>query len=116
MEEARVHAMAEEAVGDDPESDSGDWHMSPAAGGIVSENYYTTLEGGAQEAWTEDSTGGPSEAPNINSPHRPRQEGPRGRQNRAEGVGRQTSGRRGVAAVKGREKMDSWTTENIAGT
>jgi hypothetical protein len=116
MEEVGVHAMAEEAVGDDTESDSGDLHMTPAAGGVVSENYYTTLEGGAQEAWTKDSTGGPSEAPNIKSPRKPRQEGPRGRQNRAEGAGRQTSGRRGVAAVKGRRKMDSGTTENTAGT
>jgi hypothetical protein len=98
MKKAEVHAMAEEAVGDDTESDSGDCHVTPVAGGEVSENYYTTLEGDAEEAWTEDSTGGPSEAPNIKSTHKPRQEGQRGRKDQAEGVGMHASGRREVHA------------------
>jgi hypothetical protein len=114
MEDMRTHDRAEEAVGDDTGNDSGDRHMTTAEGRIVSENYYTALQGDAEEAWTEDSSGGPSEATIIKSPQKPRQKGSRGRQNQEGGTSRLPSGKRGVAEVKGRKKMDSGTMKNIA--
>ncbi len=42
----------EEAVGGDGmDDDSGDGHMTPAARGVFSENYYTTLDGDVEETW-----------------------------------------------------------------
>ncbi len=54
-EETEAHARAEEAVGDDAETDSRDCHLTPAARGIVSENNYTALDDDAEDARTEDS-------------------------------------------------------------
>ena len=58
---------------------------------------------------------GPSEAPSIKSPHKPRQEGQRGRQTQREGTGRQISGTRRVAKVKGRKKKELATKEDTMG-
>ena len=49
-EDARTQDRVEEAVSDDMDSDSGDCHMTPAVGAIVSDNYYTSLDGDAEEA------------------------------------------------------------------
>ena len=43
----RRREVTEEADSDDMDNDSGDCHMTPAAGGTCSENYYTALEGEA---------------------------------------------------------------------
>ena len=69
---------AEATVDDDMYS--GDVHMTPDAGGAVSENYYTTLDGWEEDAEEGDSDGGPSEAPSIRSPLKPRREKQGGRQ------------------------------------
>ena len=59
---------------------SGNVNMMPAAGGAVSENYYTTLDGWEEDAEEGDFDGGPSEAPIIRSPLKPRREKQGGRQ------------------------------------
>ncbi len=51
----------------DTEGDSGDYHMTPAAPGVVPENYYTALDGYVEDTGAEGSSRGPSEAPSIRS-------------------------------------------------
>ena len=116
MEDARTQDKAEEAVANGMDSDPRDCHMTPTSGGVVSENYDTSLEEDAEDAWTKDSIGSPSQTPNIKSPHKPRQEGPRGMQTQVGGTCMQTSGKRRGAEVKGRGRMEFGTTENTTGT
>ena len=73
MEDEGIQNRAEAAAADDKDKNSGDCHMTPVTGGVLSENYYTTLEGVEEDVCTGDSSGGPSEAPIIKSPHKPRQ-------------------------------------------
>jgi hypothetical protein len=63
MEQVEMETQA------DDEGDSGDHHMTPALG-VESENYYTALDREATEAWKDDSSAGPSEAPIVKSPHK----------------------------------------------
>jgi hypothetical protein len=83
---------------------------------VVSENFYKTLEEVDEDACIEDSTRGPSEAPIIKSPHKPRQEGQRGMQTQLRGTCRQISGTRRMAEVKGRMRKESETKKNTMGT
>ena len=80
----RAPGRHEEEAIEDMDSESGDCHMTPAAGPVVSENYYTAVEGEAEG----DSDGEPSEAPSIKSPHKPRKAGSRGGQTQDNGTGR----------------------------
>jgi hypothetical protein len=57
-----AHDRTDELEGDDAGSNSGDLHMTPAAGGVVSENYYTALEDEVEDGRTEGSDGGVSES------------------------------------------------------
>ena len=77
---------------DDRDTDSGECHMTPAGGAVCSENYYTALEGEAEE----DSSGEPSEAPSIKSRNKPRQGGSHGGRTHEKGAGKRAPGiRRG---------------------
>jgi len=102
----RGRAVIGEDGSGDMDSDSGDCHMTPAAGGICSENYYTALEGEAEE----DSAGEPSEAPSIKSPHKPRRTGPREGQVLERGAGRRVAGGGRRTDDTGPSKMESGTT------
>ncbi len=88
----RAREETEETDTGDEDNDSGDCHMTPATGGICSENYYTALEGEEEG----NSAREPSEAPNIKSPHTPRRGGPRGGQARDLGAGNRSDGGRGA--------------------
>ena len=56
--DADIQHQAATTAANDEERQSGDVHMTPATGGAVSENYYTTLEELGEDAGTEDSGGG----------------------------------------------------------
>jgi hypothetical protein len=104
------------AAADDGDKYSGDIYMTPATGGAVSENYYTALEGLEEDAYTEDSAGGSSEASNIKSPLKPRQERQSGRQAQRGGACRQLSGSRGGAEMKGRRKTETESRADAGGS
>ncbi len=70
----------EEARDDGTDGESGDCHMTPAARGAISQNYYTALEEYEEEAGTRGSSEGPSEAPSIKSPFKPKKKGHGGMQ------------------------------------
>jgi hypothetical protein len=55
------------------ESSSAERHMTPAAGGFVSENYYTALKDEAGDDQADESDGGMSKTPSVKSPHKLRQ-------------------------------------------
>ena len=111
-----IHHQEAAAAADDEERYSGDFHMTPATGGAISENYYTTLEGLEEVSGTEDSDGGPSEAPNIKSPLKLRHERQRGRQTQRGGSCRQLSGSRGGAEMKGRRRTESESRADARGS
>jgi hypothetical protein len=66
------------------EEDPGECHMTPAVG-VESENFYSTFDREASEAWTEVASEGPSEAPSVKSPHKARTKGAGTRQRRSSG-------------------------------
>ena len=55
--DADIQHQATATAADDEERQSGNFHMTPATGGAVSENYYIALEGLGEDAGTEDSGG-----------------------------------------------------------
>ena len=90
------------------DSESGDCHMTPVAGSVVSENYYTALKGEAEGGSDEE----PSEAPNIKSPHKPRKVGSHGGRTRDNGTCSKAPGMRRGLGVQKPSRMESRTMEN----
>ena len=56
-EDEGIQNRAGAAVADDEDKYSGDCHITPVAGGVLSENYYTSREGVEKDACIGDSTG-----------------------------------------------------------
>ena len=111
--DADIQSQATTATADAKERQQGDFHMTPAPGGAVSENYCTTLEGLGEDACTEDSRGGGLyNTPSIKSPLKTGQEKQRGRQTQRGRSGRQLSGARRGAETKERRGATSATADD----
>ncbi len=90
--------------------------MTPAARGTISENYYKTLDGYEEDTGAGGSSGGPSEAPNMRSPHKPRHRGARDRQMKARVVGILVDGTKEDNAMRNRGGIKVGTSGNIGET
>jgi len=109
------HQTATEADVDE-DGHSGNVHMTPAAGGAVSENYYTSLDGWEEDTGEGDSDGGPSEAPSIKSPLKPRREKQGGRQTQRDVSNRQSIGQQVRPESKERRKTKSESRADAGGS
>jgi hypothetical protein len=73
--------------------------MTPAARGVNSENYFTALDGYEGDTGAGGSSGGPSEAPSIRSPFKPKMRGYGDRRAKAMEGSRMTGGSRETAGL-----------------